>query len=827
MSRYVRFIFAVLLFSAVPGGPGEGAEYLCTAEKDVMRCGIPLGGIGAGTVEIRGDGKLHEWQIFNNWEKPIELPLAFFATYINAPTTEKAVVLQIKPEGNLPGVKEIAYNGTFPVARLMYLDKAIPVRLGLRAFSPFVPHDAPASGMPLAVFVFEATNSGSVPVEVVVMCALPDPFPKLVKGLSGHVSIVETRRGTGFALSPREEKADAPPSVRGQLVMTTGMKTCTQTRTWGDVAALWKDFAKDGHLDEKGSPDDTGGAICQRMILRPGESDSLTFLLTWYFPNQTDRSGATVGHFYQNMFADGIAAADYAERNVQRLWKATSAFNDATFESIIPEWLLDAANSQLSTMFKSSWWTRDGSFGIWQGMNCQGGLQAVEPTFYGSIPLALLFPELEKAALRLTAAHTDDKGRIPRRFAGRFDKPDGYDSICGAPRFVLMLYRDLVWTGDRRLLDDFWPAAKKAMDYVASLDTDGNGLPEHPTKSGEGSWMLQGESSRMCSLWLAALRAMEEMAKIREEKALAVSFRLMYEEARAGFDDRLWNGEYYRLFTDAKERKKDDGCLLGAVNGEWYSRLVGLGRTLDASRVKCHLAACTRYNRMKVSPSMAYVKWQQGWCSVNCTWPRGGKPPKDKQATSPWTGAEYAFASHLIYEGMIEQGLQVAEDVYRRYLRAGMPWNHLELGGHSQRAMDAWAVLLAAQGFRYNALSKSLSVAAQVNPSDFRVVMAAPSGWGVLTAAYRKNEQHVTVEMREGSIVVKELRIEPSPAITSRGFYAAGAKVGGKDVFAKITDEDGTLVLTFAQEHTIEPGKPLEAHAVGGDTFITIFDLLF
>lgn len=31
-----------------------------------MSSGIPLGGIGCGTVEIRGDGRFNEWHIFNN-----------------------------------------------------------------------------------------------------------------------------------------------------------------------------------------------------------------------------------------------------------------------------------------------------------------------------------------------------------------------------------------------------------------------------------------------------------------------------------------------------------------------------------------------------------------------------------------------------------------------------------------------------------------------------------------------------------------------------------------------------------------------------------------
>ena len=38
-------------------------RYSC---KYVLASGIPLGGIGAGSVEIRADGKLYEWHEFNN-----------------------------------------------------------------------------------------------------------------------------------------------------------------------------------------------------------------------------------------------------------------------------------------------------------------------------------------------------------------------------------------------------------------------------------------------------------------------------------------------------------------------------------------------------------------------------------------------------------------------------------------------------------------------------------------------------------------------------------------------------------------------------------------
>ena len=37
--------------------------------------GVPLGALGTGTVELRGDGSFRDWQIFNNWGNTPTLPL--------------------------------------------------------------------------------------------------------------------------------------------------------------------------------------------------------------------------------------------------------------------------------------------------------------------------------------------------------------------------------------------------------------------------------------------------------------------------------------------------------------------------------------------------------------------------------------------------------------------------------------------------------------------------------------------------------------------------------------------------------------------------------
>ena len=108
--------------------------------------GVPLGGIGTGTVELRGDGSFREWQIFNNWGNvqtvglfqyppPYDLLNSFAAVKVN----DQAYVLETHPAQGLPGVAKITYDGDFPFSHLQYgLGADSPVKISAEAFGSFV-----------------------------------------------------------------------------------------------------------------------------------------------------------------------------------------------------------------------------------------------------------------------------------------------------------------------------------------------------------------------------------------------------------------------------------------------------------------------------------------------------------------------------------------------------------------------------------------------------------------------------------------------------------------------------------------------------------------
>ncbi|RKY04068.1 hypothetical protein DRP77_04870, partial [Candidatus Poribacteria bacterium] len=116
-----------------------------------------------------------------------------------------------------------------------------------------------------------------------------------------------------------------------------------------------------------------------------------------------------------------------------------------------------------------------------------------------------------------------------------------------------------------------------------------------------------------------------------------------------------------------------------------------------------------------------------------CTWPRGGRPPFPfPYSDEVWTGVEYQVAAHLIYEGMVSEGLSIVKAVRDRYDgERRNPWNEVECGHHYARAMSSWSVLLALSGYAYSAPERSLYFSPRLRPHDFKCFWSTGSGWGV------------------------------------------------------------------------------------------------
>jgi len=198
------------------------------------------------------------------------------------------------------------------------------------------------------------------------------------------------------------------------------------------------------------------------------------------------------------------------------------------------------------------------------------------------------------------------------------------------------------------------------------------------------------------------------------------------------------------------------------LNGQWYANLCQLGYIVDENKVKLALKSIFRYN----------VKEDEGL--INATYPSGERPSFQgdmkypngtnivwrvgSQPDTPWTGTEYATASLMIQEGLVEEGLRVLRTVYERYAKYGMFWNHIECGGHYYRAMDVWAVLMALEGFSFKAPG-ILSFDPKITPENFRGAFAVKGVWGTYSQEVKDNSQKSSIKLEFGSLEIHEVSL--------------------------------------------------------------------
>jgi hypothetical protein len=116
-----------------------------------------------------------------------------------------------------------------------------------------------------------------------------------------------------------------------------------------------------------------------------------------------------------------------------------------------------------------------------------------------------------------------------------------------------------------------------------------------------------------------------------------------------------------------------------------------------------------------------------------CTWPKGGKLSLPfVYSNEVWTGVEYQVASHLIMNGMVDEGLEIVRTARDRYDgRVRNPFNEYECGNWYARAMSSYALIQSLTGARYDAVDRVLHIAPQIK-GDFRSFFCTASGYGTI-----------------------------------------------------------------------------------------------
>jgi non-lysosomal glucosylceramidase len=565
---------------------------------------------------------------------------------------------------------------------------------------------------------------------------------------------------------------------------------------------FWDEFAAKGRLEAEPDPRGPVGAVCIRKEIPAGGEADFTFVLAWRFPNRTPehcgwRAGqghekTIVGNHYSTRFADSWAAAEHLAANLRSLESQTRAFVKAVQDSTLPGSVKDAAMSNLSTLVTQVCFrTADGEFHGFEGANDRSGCCHGSCTHVWNYETATahLFPSLSRSLRNASFGHMlDERGAI--HFRETLPKGSGRSGLAAADGQmgqIMKAWLDYRLSGDKAWLESIWPGVKKAVEFSwipGGWDADRDGVLEgvqHNTYDVE----FYGPNPQCGIYYLGALRAAEEMARAAGDLDFAAACRGLFEKGSKWIDANLFNGEFYiqkvrgvkkediapalvsNMGSDNTEQPEfqvGDGCLVDQLIGQYQADVCSLGPLLNPGAMSKTLASIYRYNYKR--PMAEHESVQRTFALndesavVICDYGKGTRPkiPFPYYA-EVMTGFEYAAAAHMIYAGMVTQGLECIESIRARYDgERRSPWDEAECGHHYARAMAAWSAILALSGFSYDAPKAKLDIAPRLRRSPFRSFWSTASGWGTFEAGTK-----LTITALAGRLDIKELTLRGKP----------------------------------------------------------------
>lgn len=500
-----------------------------------------------------------------------------------------------------------------------------------------------------------------------------------------------------------------------------------------------------------GDGEQLGAALAVRFTLQPGETLEIPLVLAWNFPITEFAEGIKYYRRYTDFFGrsgkSAWAIASTALDEYQQWQQQIQTWQQPILaRQDLPDWFKMALFNELydltagGTLWSAA--TEKDPFGQFAVLECLDyrWYESLDVRLYGSFGLLMLFPELEKAVMRAFARAipaSDERTRVigyyytigaesPKALR---KAPGATPHDLGAPNehvwektnytsyqdcnlwkdlgsdFVLQVYRDFILTGgsDFKFLAECWDSIVQTLHYLKGFDKDGDGIPENSGAPDQtfDDWRLLGVSAYCGGLWLAALEAaiaIGTILKIADETIDTESidndvstFLSWLSQSQPIYQEKLWNGKYYRLDSESGSNV----VMADQLCGQFYARLLGLPDIVPSE--------CAN-STLKTVYEACFLKFNDGkFGAANGLQPDGS--PENPKATHPlevWTGINFGLAAFLVQMGMKDEAFKLTEAVVQQIYNNGLQFRTPEAitavgtfrASTYLRAMAIWGIYL-------------------------------------------------------------------------------------------------------------------------------------
>ena len=465
---------------------------------------------------------------------------------------------------------------------------------------------------------------------------------------------------------------DAPPEQQGAEPLENGVLLRRRAGTYAVGAAPAQGWA----LEHRSAGPGVIRSQASRL-LAPGDRAEVVLGLAWHFPRWTSTDGEDLRHRYAAAYDDAGAVLAKTLPQAPEIEARILDWQSRIYGSSVPEALQDAVINGLYILPRNAWWLDDGRFFQSESFTGCAITETFVCRFNGSFPLALLWPEAERATMRTVAAAQAESGEIPFGF-GRAQSSRSPYYQCQHPivssEFVLTTWRNYALWKDEAYLEETYPAVKRALEFAMTLDKDGDGLINEDPGSERGFpanqyydiWPWWGTSAYTGSIWLAALRAGEAHARQQGDNAFADELHSCFERGARAFDDLLWTGQYYRLYNAPAMKRRSETSLTNALCGQWFAYACGLGEIVPRPRIHSVIDTVLRLN----APATPYG-------AVNGVGPNGAVDTTFRDHSAVITiGEVWNFCAMAAFAGRKQEAIALFKESYENLvLRQKTPWN--------------------------------------------------------------------------------------------------------------------------------------------------------